>query len=110
MRGARTLFIVGVASLGLAATEASAQSLFGFPLGMPGSSGPPPNPQTFLPPDADPNYSTPGGFDDEVALNQTGALGDGDDSCQRRGFVFGRDFVLGHFAVEILFNGGETTI
>ena len=28
---------------------------------MPGAP-PPPNPQTFLPPDADPNYSTPGGY------------------------------------------------
>ena len=63
MRGARKFFLVGIATLGLAATEASAQSFFNLPLKarLPGSP-PPPNPQTFLPPDADPNYSTPGGF------------------------------------------------
>ena len=37
---------------------------------MPGAA-PPPNPQTFLPPDADPNYSTPGGFDNEVDMART---------------------------------------
>ncbi len=70
MRGAVTLFLIGVASLGLAAGSASAQSLFGLPLSLPGSA-PPPNPQTFLPPDADPNYSTPGGFDSDVDMSRT---------------------------------------
>jgi lipoprotein-anchoring transpeptidase ErfK/SrfK len=39
-------------------------------LGLPGAP-PAPNPQTFLPPDADPNYSTPGGFDNEVDMART---------------------------------------
>ena len=70
MRGVRTLFLIGVASLGLAASAASAQSLFNIPLSLPGSA-PPPNPQTFLPPDADPNYSTPGGYDNDVDMART---------------------------------------
>ena len=70
MLGARTLILISLASLGLAVTEASAQSLFNIPLSWPGGP-PPPNPQTFLPPDADPNYSTPGGFDNEVDMART---------------------------------------
>jgi lipoprotein-anchoring transpeptidase ErfK/SrfK len=70
MRGARNFFLIGIATLGLAATEASAQSFFHLPLSLPGAP-PPPNPQTFLPPDADPNYSTPGGFDNEVDMART---------------------------------------
>ena len=70
MRGARTLILIGVASLGVAASEASAQSFFNLPLSLPGSA-PPPNPQTYLPPDADPNYSTPGGFDEDVDMSRT---------------------------------------
>src|SRR5271169_6170249 len=70
MRGARTLFMIGVTSLGLATNTASAQSFFNLPLSLPGSP-PAPNPQTFLPPDADPNYSTPGGFDNEVDMART---------------------------------------
>jgi lipoprotein-anchoring transpeptidase ErfK/SrfK len=71
MRGARNFFLIGIATLGLAATEASAQSFFNLPLSLPGAPPPPPNPQTFLPPDADPNYSTPGGFDNEVDMART---------------------------------------
>jgi lipoprotein-anchoring transpeptidase ErfK/SrfK len=70
MRGARTFFLIGVASLGLAATEVSAQSFFNLPLSLPGAP-PAPNPQTFLPPDADPNYSTPGGYDSDVDMTHT---------------------------------------
>jgi hypothetical protein len=70
MRGARNFFLIAIAGLGLAATGASAQSLFNFPLTLPGSP-PAPNPQTFLPPDADPNYSTPGGYDNEVDMART---------------------------------------
>jgi lipoprotein-anchoring transpeptidase ErfK/SrfK len=70
MRGAGALFLIGVASLGLATGGASAQSLFGLPLSLPGAA-PAPNPQTFLPPDADPNYSTPGGFDSDVDMSRT---------------------------------------
>jgi lipoprotein-anchoring transpeptidase ErfK/SrfK len=67
---ARSLILIGLASMGLAATEAPAQSLFNFPLTLPGAA-PPPNPQTYLPPDADPNYSTPGGFDKDVDMGLT---------------------------------------
>ena len=70
MRGTRKFFLIGIATLGLAATEASAQSFFNLPLGLPGAP-PAPNPQTFLPPDADPNYSTPGGFDNQVDMART---------------------------------------
>src|ERR1700722_12827461 len=70
MRGARIFFLIGVVSLGLAATDASAQSLFNIPLSLPGAP-PATNPQTFLPPDADPNYSTPGGYDNEVDMAHT---------------------------------------
>ncbi|HSU99171.1 MAG TPA: L,D-transpeptidase [Roseiarcus sp.] len=62
--------LIGVASLGLVASAASAQSLFGLPLSLPGAA-PAPNPQTFLPPDADPNYSTPGGYDGDVDMTKT---------------------------------------
>jgi lipoprotein-anchoring transpeptidase ErfK/SrfK len=67
MLSVRSLVLIGLATLSLAANVASAQSLFNFPLTLPGST-PPPNPQTFLPPDADPNYSTPGGYDNEVDM------------------------------------------
>jgi lipoprotein-anchoring transpeptidase ErfK/SrfK len=70
MSGVRTLILIGLASMALATTEGSAQSLFNFPLSLPGAP-PPPNPQTFLPPDADPNYSTPGGYDHEVDMEHT---------------------------------------
>jgi lipoprotein-anchoring transpeptidase ErfK/SrfK len=70
MRGVRALILIGVASLGVMASEASAQSFFNLPLGLPGAP-PAPNPQTFLPPDADPNYSTPGGFDQDVDMIRT---------------------------------------
>ena len=70
MRGTSILILIGVASLGVAASEASAQSFFNLPLSLPGAA-PPPNPQTFLPPDADPNYSTPGGFDQDVDMTRT---------------------------------------
>jgi lipoprotein-anchoring transpeptidase ErfK/SrfK len=70
MFGARSLILVGLASMGLATTGAAAQSLFNFPLALPGAP-PPPNPQTYLPPDADPNYSTPGGFDEDVDMTRT---------------------------------------
>ena len=70
MPGARTLILIGLASLGVATTGASAQSLFNLPFTLPGAA-PPPNPQTYLPPDADPNYSTPGGFDEDVDMTRT---------------------------------------
>ncbi len=70
MPGARTLILIGLASLGVATTGASAQSLFNLPFTLPGAA-PPANPQTYLPPDADPNYSTPGGFDEDVDMTRT---------------------------------------
>ncbi len=70
MLGARSLILIGLASMGVATTGAAAQSLFNFPLTLPGAA-PAPNPQTYLPPDADPNYSTPGGFDEDVDMSLT---------------------------------------
>jgi len=70
MRGARSLILVSVASIGLATTGASAQSLFNLPFMLPGAA-PQQNPATYLPPDADPNYSTPGGFDKDVDMTRT---------------------------------------
>jgi lipoprotein-anchoring transpeptidase ErfK/SrfK len=70
MVDARSLILVALASMGLATTGAAAQSFFNFPLALPGAP-PPPNPQTYLPPDADPNYSTPGGFDEDVDMTRT---------------------------------------
>ena len=70
MLGARILILVGLASMGVATTGAAAQSLFNLPLTLPGAA-PAPNPQTYLPPDADPNYSTPGGFDEDVDMSLT---------------------------------------
>jgi len=70
MRGLQALILIGVASLGAQTTAASAQSFFNFPLNLPGAP-PAPNPQAFLPPDADPNYSTPGGFDQAVDMTRT---------------------------------------
>jgi len=69
MLGARSLVLIGLASVSLAATGASAQSLFNLPFMLP--SAPPQNPATYLPPDADPNYSTPGGFDKDVDMTRT---------------------------------------
>jgi lipoprotein-anchoring transpeptidase ErfK/SrfK len=70
MLGVRSLILISLASMGVATTEGSAQSLFNLPLSLPGAP-PAPNPQTFLPPDADPNYSTPGGYDQEVDMSHT---------------------------------------
>src|SRR5262249_31773520 len=69
MRGVQALVLIGVASVVATATTASAQSFFNL-LSLPGAP-PAPNPQTFLPPDADPNYSTPGGFDQQVDMTRT---------------------------------------
>ena len=70
MPGLRSLILIGLASLGVAASGASAQSLFNLPFNLPGAP-PAVNPQTYLPPDADPNYSTPGGFDEDVDMTHT---------------------------------------
>ena len=70
MLGARTFVLMGPCQPGPRGDRATAQSLFNFPLSFPGSP-PAPNPQTFLPPDANPNYSTPGGYDNEVDMAHT---------------------------------------
>ncbi len=70
MLGARIFILIGLASMAAATSEGKAQSLFNLPLTLPGAA-PAPNPQTYLPPDADPNYSTPGGFDEDVDMSLT---------------------------------------
>jgi lipoprotein-anchoring transpeptidase ErfK/SrfK len=67
---ARSLILIGLVGMGVAPSAAPAQSLFNFPLTLPGAA-PAQNPQTYLPPDADPNYSTPGGFDQDVDMART---------------------------------------
>jgi lipoprotein-anchoring transpeptidase ErfK/SrfK len=65
MRLATGLFLVGLAGVALAPGAASAFSLFD----LPGDAPPAAPAQGYLPPDADPYYSTPGGFDRDVDMN-----------------------------------------
>jgi lipoprotein-anchoring transpeptidase ErfK/SrfK len=68
MLGARSLLLIGLVGLTIPSGEGRAQALFPFPgFGSP----PPPQTETYLPPDADPNYSTPGGFDKDVDMSLT---------------------------------------
>jgi len=70
MPDARILLLIGLVSLAIPSGAARAQNLFAFP----GFGSPPPmqqQPETYLPPDADPNYSTPGGFDKDVDMSLT---------------------------------------
>ena len=67
MLGARNFLLFGLAALAVPASGVRAQALFQFP----NFGSPPPQTQTYLPPDADPNYSTPGGFDQEVDMALT---------------------------------------
>ncbi len=71
MPGARSLILVGLLSMGAATGAGAAQSLFGLPLTLPGAVSSPEASPTYLPPDADPNYSTPGGFDEDVDMTRT---------------------------------------
>ena len=71
MLGARSLVLAGLLSMGLATGAVAAQSLFGLPLTLPGAASAPEASPTYLPPDADPNYSTPGGFDEDVDMART---------------------------------------
>jgi lipoprotein-anchoring transpeptidase ErfK/SrfK len=70
---ARSLLLISLASVAIPSGQTEAQSL--FPFQLPGA--PPASPQlspdspTYLPADADPNYSTPGGFDKDVNMKQT---------------------------------------
>ena len=68
---ARILIAIGLAGLAASTNRGLADSLF-FPfpgpaLRLPGAA-PPTQASTYLPPDADPNYSTPGGFDKDVDM------------------------------------------
>jgi lipoprotein-anchoring transpeptidase ErfK/SrfK len=65
----RSLLLISLASFAIPIGEGAAQSL--FPFQLPGVATPPPQTQTYLPPDADPNYSTPGGFDKDVDMTLT---------------------------------------
>ena len=59
----RSLLLIGLASVAMSADSGAAQSLFPFP------SFASPETSAYLPPDADPNYSTPGGFDKDVDMS-----------------------------------------
>ena len=67
MLGARNFLLFGLAALAIPAGEVHAQALFQFP----NFASPPAQTETYLPPDADPNYSTPGGYDKEVNMSLT---------------------------------------
>ena len=67
---ARLLLIVGLALAGWTG-EASAGSQPPFAFAFPGFGSSPKETQTYLPPDADPNYSTPGGFDKDVDMTRS---------------------------------------
>jgi lipoprotein-anchoring transpeptidase ErfK/SrfK len=78
MLGARSLLLIGLASIAISTDEGAAQSLFPFPRSVPLSLSPeaplqlsPDVDPNYLPPDADPNYSTPGGFDKDVNMSLT---------------------------------------
>ena len=84
MRCARSLLLISLASIAISTDKGVAQSLFPFripfpsaasfpfpsapSLPFPGTPSPSPETSTYLPPDADPNYSTPGGFDKDVDM------------------------------------------
>ena len=70
MMRARNLFLIGIGSLVAAAGPAAAGSQPVFPFNFFGS-GSPAQTESYLPPDADPNYSTPGGFDKAVDMTLT---------------------------------------
>jgi lipoprotein-anchoring transpeptidase ErfK/SrfK len=67
MMGARCCLLIAVVSLSISAGGANAANQF-FPFSLPGVAPPPQDGATYLPPDADPNYSTPGGFDKDVDM------------------------------------------
>src|SRR5271154_4091781 len=70
MPGVRSLLLVSLAGGAIPIGQGAAQSL--FPFQLPGAVvNSPPQTQTYLPPDADPNYSTPGGFDKDVNMSLT---------------------------------------
>jgi len=69
-RARHLLVSLAAAVLWTDASLAGSQSPFAF--FFPGLGSPPPQETaTYLPPDADPNYSTPGGFDKDVDMTRT---------------------------------------
>jgi lipoprotein-anchoring transpeptidase ErfK/SrfK len=60
----RSLFIIGLASVAMAIGTFSA-----WPFDLPLDSSPTAGAQDYLPPDADPYYSTPGGFDRDIDMS-----------------------------------------
>ena len=72
MGWARCLFLAaGVAAGPLLSSGAWAGQGSPFASFFSGFAPPPEQTQTYLPPDADPNYSTPGGFDKDVDMSRT---------------------------------------
>jgi lipoprotein-anchoring transpeptidase ErfK/SrfK len=71
--GARILLLIGLAAFAASPDKGLAASQFfqfpGLPALLPGAAPPSSPASTYLPPDADPNYSTPGGFDKDVDMN-----------------------------------------
>jgi lipoprotein-anchoring transpeptidase ErfK/SrfK len=65
---ARTLLLIGLASVAISTDRAAAASLFEFPNPF---SPPADKAKAELPPDADPYYSTPGGFDKDVDMSRS---------------------------------------
>jgi lipoprotein-anchoring transpeptidase ErfK/SrfK len=65
MNFARTLLLIGLTSL----CPPTGAALAAWPMVPPDESSPPAPAQGYLPPDADPYYSTPGGFDRDVDMN-----------------------------------------
>jgi hypothetical protein len=64
MNSARTLFLIGLTSVCMPTAAAAA-----WPLVLPNDPSPQTPAQGYLPPDADPYFSTPGGFDRDVDMN-----------------------------------------
>ena len=65
---ARILLLIGLASVAISTDKAAAASLFELPNPF---SPPPDKAKAELPPDADPYYSTPGGFDKDVDMSRS---------------------------------------
>ena len=71
MIGARTLLLISLAGMAVFSDPAAAGSQFQFPFGLSGTILSPEETAKYLPPDADPNYSTRGGFDRDVDMSRT---------------------------------------
>ncbi len=71
VRARSFLVAIGVAAVALSAGRGVAGPPSPFAFAFPGFGSAPQDTQTYLPPDADPNYSTPGGFDNDVDMSLT---------------------------------------